>query len=136
MLLSCPSENYSAMTRIHRTKGRRTRQWVKQACPTNNGDDDYVSQFCKLPFLLQAIAKWCKENEIDIVVVGPEDPLADGIVDKLSSLGVKCFGPTQAGARIEADKDWSKTFMNKYQIPTARHKSFTDAAAAKEFIKT
>ncbi|KAH9634363.1 hypothetical protein HF086_010843 [Spodoptera exigua] len=83
-----------------------------------------------------AIAQWCKEHEIDIVVVGPEDPLANGIVDNLTSLGIKCFGPTKAGARIEADKDWSKSFMNKYQIPTARHKSFTDAAAAKEFINT
>lgn len=85
---------------------------------------------------MQAIAQWCKEHEIDIVVVGPEDPLANGIVDNLTSLGIKCFGPTKAGARIEADKDWSKSFMNKYQIPTARHKSFTDAAAAKEFINT
>ncbi|XP_050559801.1 trifunctional purine biosynthetic protein adenosine-3 isoform X2 [Spodoptera frugiperda] len=83
-----------------------------------------------------AIAQWCKEHEIDIVVVGPEDPLANGIVDNLTPLGIKCFGPTKAGARIEADKDWSKSFMNKYQIPTARHKSFTDAAAAKEFINT
>nr|XP_049694163.1 trifunctional purine biosynthetic protein adenosine-3 isoform X1 [Helicoverpa armigera] len=83
-----------------------------------------------------AIAKWCKDNEIDYVVIGPEDPLANGIVDNLAPFGIKCFGPTKAGARIEADKDWSKTFMNKYQIPTARHKSFTDAVAAKEFINT
>ncbi|PZC74888.1 hypothetical protein B5X24_HaOG207051 [Helicoverpa armigera] len=83
-----------------------------------------------------AVAKWCKDNEIDYVVIGPEDPLANGIVDNLAPFGIKCFGPTKAGARIEADKDWSKTFMNKYQIPTARHKSFTDAVAAKEFINT
>lgn len=69
-------------------------------------------------------------------MVGPEDPLANGIVDGLTPLGVPCFGPTKAGAEIEANKDWAKKFMNKYQIPTARHKSFTDAAAAKEFIHT
>ncbi|CAG9786531.1 unnamed protein product [Diatraea saccharalis] len=56
------------------------------------------------------------------------------MVDALTSYGVRCFGPTKSGAQIEADKDYAKKFMNKYQIPTARHKSFTDAAAAKEFI--
>ncbi|CAH0715820.1 unnamed protein product, partial [Brenthis ino] len=81
-----------------------------------------------------ALAFWCKENSIDLVVVGPEDPLANGIVDALAAKGIKCFGPTKAGAEIEANKDWSKTFMNKYQIPTARYQSFTDANAAKEFI--
>lgn len=83
-----------------------------------------------------AVAKWCKEHEIDLVVIGPEDPLANGIVDGLTPLGIPCFGPTKAGAQIEANKDWSKSFMKKYQIPTARYKSFTDAAAAKEFIMT
>lgn len=83
-----------------------------------------------------AVAKWCKEHEIDLVVIGPEDPLANGIVDGLTPLGIPCFGPTKAGAQIEANKDWSKSFMKKYQIPTAKYKSFTDAAAAKEFIMT
>lgn len=83
-----------------------------------------------------AVAKWCKEHEIDLVVIGTEDPLANGIVDGLTPLGIPCFGPTKAGAQIEANKDWSKSFMKKYQIPTAKYKSFTDAAAAKEFIMT
>lgn len=82
----------------------------------------------------QALAKWCKEHDIDLVVIGPEDPLANGIVDGLAPHNIPCFGPTKAGAQIEANKDWSKKFMNKYQIPTARHKSFTDAAEAKDFI--
>ncbi|RVE50468.1 hypothetical protein evm_004893 [Chilo suppressalis] len=82
------------------------------------------------------VAKWCKEQDISLVVVGPEDPLADGIVDALTSHGVRCFGPTKAGAQIEANKDYAKNFMNKHQIPTARHKSFTDAEAAKEYINT
>ena len=84
--------------------------------------------------LTQAVASWCKENSIDLVIIGPEDPLANGIVDALSPLGIKCFGPTKAGAEIEANKDWSKKFMCKYQIPTARYQSFTDAKAAKDFI--
>ncbi|KAL0883449.1 hypothetical protein ABMA27_016828 [Loxostege sticticalis] len=83
-----------------------------------------------------ALAKWCKDQSIDLVVVGPEDPLANGIVDGLAPFKIPCFGPTKAGAEIEANKDWAKKFMNKYQIPTARHKSFTDAKAAKEFINS
>lgn len=84
----------------------------------------------------QALATWCKEHTIDFVVVGPEDPLASGIVDALQAAGVPCFGPTQAGAQIEANKDWAKRFMTKHQIPTARYKSFTEAGPAKEFINT
>ncbi|OWR49448.1 Trifunctional purine biosynthetic protein adenosine-3 [Danaus plexippus plexippus] len=82
------------------------------------------------------LAKWCKDKSIDLVIIGPEDPLANGIVDALEPAGIKCFGPTKAGAQIEANKDWSKKFMNKYQIPTARYQSFTDAEAAKQFIKS
>lgn len=70
-----------------------------------------------------------------MVVIGPEDPLANGIVDALAPLGIQCFGPKKAGAEIEANKSWSKKFMMKYQIPTARFQPFNDAAAAKEFIK-
>lgn len=84
--------------------------------------------------MFQELAKWCKDHTIDLVVVGPEDPLANGIVDTLQEHGIPCFGPTKAGAQIEANKDWSKKFMDKYQLPTARYQSFTDAAAAKEFI--
>ncbi|KAM3962620.1 trifunctional purine biosynthetic protein adenosine-3 Gart [Aphomia sociella] len=83
-----------------------------------------------------ALTQWAKDHQIDLVVIGPEDPLDDGIVDALTSYGLQCFGPTKAGAQIEANKEWSKKFMDKYQIPTARYKSFTDAASAKEFINT
>lgn len=86
-------------------------------------------------FCSQGIVNWCKAKEIYIVVVGPEDPLANGIADILTSAGILCFGPCRAGAQIEADKDWSKNFMVRNGIPTAEFKSFTDPAQAKKFIR-
>jgi phosphoribosylamine--glycine ligase len=73
----------------------------------------------------QAIIKFCKEKEIDLVIVGPEVPLSAGIVDSLSAVGIRSFGPKQAAAQIEASKVFSKNFMARHQIPTARFATFT-----------
>ncbi|XP_035915073.1 trifunctional purine biosynthetic protein adenosine-3 [Anopheles stephensi] len=83
-----------------------------------------------------AIVAWCKQHQIDLVAVGPEDPLADGLADVLQAAGIKCFGPGRRGAQIEADKNWSKDFMHRHGIPTARYASFTDASEAKAFIRS
>lgn len=82
-----------------------------------------------------AIVKFCREHEIELVFVGPEDPLADGIADALQTANIKCFGPIAAGARIESDKSWSKEFMIRAGIPTARFGTFDNVDAAKKFIK-
>lgn len=73
---------------------------------------------------------------MSLVVVGPEDPLASGIANELTSAGVNCFGPSKEAARIEADKDWSKQFMDRHGIPTAKWKGFKEADGAKQFINT
>ncbi|XP_014479285.1 PREDICTED: trifunctional purine biosynthetic protein adenosine-3 isoform X2 [Dinoponera quadriceps] len=82
------------------------------------------------------VAKWSKDNNIDLVVVGPEDPLSQGLANDLRDVGVKCFGPQKEAAQIEADKDWAKQFMDRHGIPTARWQGFTSAVDAKKFVKT
>ena len=72
---------------------------------------------------------------IDLTVVGPEVPLAAGLVDRYNEQGLWAFGPTQAAARIESDKDFALELMHKYGIPTARYETFTDAASAGECVK-
>lgn len=78
-----------------------------------------------------AVAEWAKENRPDLVVVGPEAPLCKGLVDELDKIGVRAFGPVQAGARMEGSKRFAKEVMEAAGVPTGRARTFTDAAAAK-----
>lgn len=80
------------------------------------------------------MVKFCKDNQVDLVVIGPEDPLANGIADTLEAEGIRVFGPNKNGARIESDKSWAKDFMDKYGVPTARWKSFTCSDDAVNYI--
>ena len=82
-----------------------------------------------------AVVAFAKENGIDLVVVGPEAPLAGGIVDALAAAGIKAFGPAKLAAEIEGSKAFSKDLMKKYGIPTAKYEVFSDAAAARAYVK-
>ncbi|XP_050545152.1 trifunctional purine biosynthetic protein adenosine-3 [Daktulosphaira vitifoliae] len=82
----------------------------------------------------KVLAEWCIQKCIDLVVVGPEDPLASGIADILAIHNVACFGPSAKAARIESDKEWAKQFMDDFDIPTAKWKSFTDVKQATEYV--
>ncbi|MDA0267381.1 MAG: phosphoribosylamine--glycine ligase [Cyanobacteria bacterium] len=79
---------------------------------------------------VEGIAQVALVNNLALVVIGPEQPLADGLVDHLQAQGLAVFGPTQAGAQIEASKAWAKELMAQAKIPTAQSAVFTDAAAA------
>jgi phosphoribosylamine--glycine ligase len=82
-----------------------------------------------------AVVLFAKSNGIALVVVGPEDPLAKGIVDRLEAEGIACFGPCKKGATLESSKAFSKHFMAKYDIPTAQFASFTDFESAEAYVR-
>lgn len=83
----------------------------------------------------EALAAFAKENGVDLTFVGPEQPLAEGIVDYFTEHGLTAFGPTKAAALIEGSKSFAKELMVKYNIPTAAYGTFTDAEKAKDFIR-
>lgn len=82
-----------------------------------------------------SLLDFVKYEWIDITVVGPEDPLARGIVDAFLKEGRKIVGPTKAGAQLESSKVFAKNFMKKYKIPTAEYKVFTSYTHAEEYIR-
>jgi len=84
---------------------------------------------------LNAIVDFAKNNSIDLAVVGPDDPLAMGLVDMLENAGIRTFGPEKKAAIIEASKVFSKELMKKYNIPTAKYEVFEEPEKAKEYLK-
>ena len=83
-----------------------------------------------------ALAAACAEHAIDLVVVGPEKPLVDGVGDALRARGIAVFGPSAAGARLEGSKSFAKQFMARHGIPTAAYDVFTDADALQAHLLT
>jgi len=81
-----------------------------------------------------ALVAFAKDNAVDMVVVGPEDPLANGLGDAVRQADILCFGPSAKGARIEADKAYAKELMRNASVPTAEGRVFTDLKAAKEYV--
>ncbi len=75
---------------------------------------------------IEGICAWAKENDIDLAVIGPEVPLAMGIVDALEEAGIKTFGPNKKCAQLEASKSFTKSFLARHNIPTAGYKEYTD----------
>ncbi|MDP4001507.1 MAG: phosphoribosylamine--glycine ligase [bacterium] len=87
------------------------------------------------PAKTNEIITWLKRNKVDLVVIGPDNYLAEGIVDKIQNLKILVFGPTKSAAKIEWSKSFAKKFMLEENIPTALFKYFTDFSKAKKYIK-
>ncbi|MDZ5034630.1 phosphoribosylamine--glycine ligase, partial [Clostridium perfringens] len=85
---------------------------------------------------IDELLKFALENSIDLTVVGPEDPLTNGIVDKFKMEGLKIFGPSEKAAMLEGSKSFSKDFMKKYGVKTAEYEVFYDVDKALSYLET
>ncbi len=100
--------------------------------PGNGATEEFATNIDIKDF--EELAKWAKENNIDLTIVGPEDPLVKGVVDVFKSHGLTIFGPSSKAARLEGSKVYMKNFLKKYNIPTARYIETDDKQKAYEFI--
>ena len=100
-----------------------------------NGGTARDKRLSNLPITdVVALREWAQAEQIELTVVGPEQPLAAGVVDEFRAHGLRIFGPTRAAAQLESSKAFSKAFMQRHGIPTAEYETFTDAQAAHEYV--
>ena len=104
-------------------------------CTPGNPGIAQIAETLSTPDRFTDLADWAESENITLTVVGPEAPLAEGIVDVFSERGLKAFGPDKRAARLEASKDFAKRLMLENGIPTAEHQTFTDAEAAMAYIE-
>ncbi len=102
--------------------------------PGNAGTEEIAKNIAISGEDIEGVVNFAKQNRIDFVVVGPENPLAKGIADELKKVGINAFGPTKEAAIIEASKSFTKSFLKKYKIPTADYETFDNFDKAKEYV--
>ncbi|HEU4618726.1 MAG TPA: phosphoribosylamine--glycine ligase [Gammaproteobacteria bacterium] len=84
---------------------------------------------------VEALVELAQREAVDLTIVGPEQPLSLGVVDRFEEANLKCFGPSRAAARLEASKAFAKEFMTRHGLPTAEHRTFDDLDAASEYLR-
>ena len=104
-------------------------------CTPGNAGIAQISEVIPMPDQFTELADWAESQNIALTIVGPENPLAEGIVDIFQERGLKAFGPNKRAARLEASKDFAKQLMQKNGIPTAAHRTFTDIEKAMAYIE-
>lgn len=105
-------------------------------CAPGNGGISAIAECVPIKVMdFDALTAFAKENQIDMTVVAPDDPLAAGAVDAFEAAGLRAFGPNKAAAIIEGSKSFSKDLMKKYNIPTAKYEVFENSKDAIEYIK-
>ena len=88
------------------------------------------------PMDFEALIEFAHSEKVDLTVVGPEDPLVAGCVDRFAEAGLRCFGPSKSAAQLEGSKSFTKAFLKKYGIPTGDYRAFDEIEAANEYLDT
>ncbi|PJZ69177.1 phosphoribosylamine--glycine ligase [Leptospira perolatii] len=83
----------------------------------------------------ESVQKFALQNQYDLVIVGPEDPLVDGVTDWLAEIGIPVFGPSAYCAQVEGSKDFAKSLMKEAKVPTAKYETFADYQSALNYVK-
>ena len=108
----------------------------KLYCLPGNAGTNLIAENVKLDFYdFEKLEKFVKENDISLVIVGPEKPLVEGVVDFLTSKGIKVFGPNKVSAQLEGSKIFTKKICEKYEIPTAQFGVFDSIEAANKYLE-
>lgn len=114
----------------------QSKEVAKIYCAPGNGGIKKLAECVNIKAEdIDKLLSFAIKESIDLTVVGPEAPLTMGIVDRFSQAGLKVFGPNKAASKLEGSKIYSKDFMKKYNIPTARYESFTDRESALKGLK-
>src|SRR5205814_3721459 len=101
--------------------------------PGNAGTAEFGENIAIAAGNVAAVIRFAKENRVDLTVIGPDDPLAAGIVDLFAAQGLRVFGPNKKAAQLEASKIFAKELMSAEKIPTARARTFTSSAQALDY---
>jgi phosphoribosylamine--glycine ligase len=106
-------------------------------CASGNPGIDQIAEAVPIaPTNVAALAEFAKSKSVDLTIVGPEDPLAAGIVDEFTRAGLKIFGPTAAASQLETSKSFAKTVMREAGVPTAEFAAFDDAESARRYVNS
>ena len=123
---------HSLVWRLHQSES----VW-KIFCTTGNpGINQIAEPVVIAPSDIPALVEFARSKAVDLTVVGPEDPLAAGIVDEFTRAGLKIFGPTAEASQLETSKSFAKTLMREANVPTAEFESFDDADAARRYVQS
>ena len=108
----------------------------KLYCLPGNAGTNLIAENVKLDIYdFEKLEKFVKENDISLVIVGPEKPLVEGVVDFLTNKGIKVFGPNKVSAQLEGSKIFTKKICEKYEIPTAQFGVFDSIEAANKYLE-
>ena len=116
---------------------KKSRRADKIYCAPGNAGIKEIAECVPISAMeFDKLVDFAKEKEIDFAIIGMDDPLVGGIVDRFETAGIKTFGPRENAAILEGSKAFSKDLMKKYGIPTAAYETFTDPQAALDYLQT